>query len=199
MHAAYRIDQHRIDSNRNDCGRMGTMRLQLALNVSDLDQAVDFYSRMFGVRPAKTRPGYANFAIAEPPLKLVLFAGAGEPGSLNHLGVETETADQVVAAEARLSATGLPTTGVDDTRCCYAAKTETWVHGPDGARWEWYVKTGDTEQFANLVAGSTGTASDVGSAATGNATTGAATATAATTAGTPSEAGSCATGGSCCP
>jgi catechol 2,3-dioxygenase-like lactoylglutathione lyase family enzyme len=129
------------------------MRLQLALNVSDLDQAVDFYSRMFGVEPDKTRPGYANFAIAEPPLKLVLFEGQGEPGSLNHLGVETETADEVVAAEARLVETGLETTGVDDTQCCYAAKTETWLAGPDGARWEWYVKTGDTEQFSNISLG----------------------------------------------
>lgn len=132
------------------------MRLQLALNVSDLGEAVDFYTRMFGVEPAKTRPGYANFAIAEPPLKLVLFEGQGEPGSINHLGVETETTDEVVAVEARLSATGLETTGVDDTLCCYAAKTETWLAGPDGARWEWYVKTGDTEQFASISGGPTG-------------------------------------------
>lgn len=127
------------------------MRLQLALNVSDLDKAIDFYSRMFGVEPTKTRPGYANFAIAEPPLKLVLFEGQGEPGSINHLGVEVETADQVTAAESRLTESGLETTGVDDTQCCYAAKTETWITGPDDARWEWYVKTGDTEQFANLI------------------------------------------------
>jgi catechol 2,3-dioxygenase-like lactoylglutathione lyase family enzyme len=126
------------------------MRLQLALNVADLDKAVDFYSRMFGVEPAKTRPGYANFAIDQPPLKLVLFEGQGEPGSINHLGIETETADEVVAAEARLTDSGLETTGIDDTQCCYAAKTETWLHGPDSARWEWYVKTGDTEQFSNV-------------------------------------------------
>jgi catechol 2,3-dioxygenase-like lactoylglutathione lyase family enzyme len=133
------------------------MRLQLALNVSDLDKAVDFYSRMFGVEPAKTKPGYANFAIADPPLKLVLFEGQGEPGSINHLGVETETADEVVAAEARLTEADLETTGVTDTQCCYAQKTETWLTGPDSARWEWYVKTGDTEQLANIVVGSTGT------------------------------------------
>jgi catechol 2,3-dioxygenase-like lactoylglutathione lyase family enzyme len=133
------------------------MRLQLALNVSDLDKAVDFYGRMFGVGPAKTRPGYANFAIDDPPLKLVLFENAGEPGSINHLGVETETADEVVAAEARLERAGLETTGVDDTVCCYAEKTETWVAGPDGARWEWYVKQGDTEQFASAVIGDGGT------------------------------------------
>ena len=132
------------------------MRLQLALNVSDLDEAVDFYRRMFGVEPAKTRPGYANFAIADPPLKLVLFEGQGDGGTINHLGVETEAADEVVAAEARLTNSGLETTGVDDTQCCYAAKTETWIAGPDGARWEWYVKTGDSEQFANIVVGSGG-------------------------------------------
>jgi catechol 2,3-dioxygenase-like lactoylglutathione lyase family enzyme len=127
------------------------MRLQLALNVADLDEAVDFYTRMFDTPPAKTRPGYANFAIADPPLKLVLFEGAGEPGSLNHLGVETETAAEVVGAEARLGDAGLQPTGIEDTQCCYAEKTETWVHGPDGARWEWYVKTGDSEQLSHVV------------------------------------------------
>jgi len=132
------------------------MRLQLALNVTDLDEAVDFYSRMFGAEPAKTRPGYANFAIADPPLKLVLFEGQGEGGTINHLGVETETADEVVAAESRLTAADLETTGVADTQCCYAQKTETWLSAPDGARWEWYVKTGDSEQFANVVASAGG-------------------------------------------
>ena len=127
------------------------MRLQLALNVTDLDKAVDFYTRMFGVEPAKTKPGYANFAIADPPLKLVLFEGAGEGGTINHLGVETETADEVVAAEARLTEAHLETTGVADTQCCYAQKTETWLTGPDSSRWEWYVKTGDSDQLANIV------------------------------------------------
>jgi catechol 2,3-dioxygenase-like lactoylglutathione lyase family enzyme len=127
------------------------VRLQLALNVSDLDEAIDFYSRMFQAEPARVRPGYANFAITDPPLKLVLFEGAGEPGALNHLGVETETAAEVVAAEARLTDTGIETTGVDDTQCCYAEKTETWVEAPDGNRWEWYVRTGDSEQLDNVV------------------------------------------------
>ena len=127
------------------------MRLQLALNVADLDEAIEFYSRMFDTKPAKIRDGYANFAIAEPPLKLVLFAGDGEPGSINHLGVETETAEEVIAAEARLSDNGLETTGVDDTLCCYAEKTETWVEGPDDTRWEWYVKKADSEQLGNVV------------------------------------------------
>ena len=127
------------------------MRLQLALNVTDLDAAIDFYTRMFGVGPAKRKPGYANFAIEQPPLKLVLFEGEGESGTINHLGVETESAGEVMAAEARLSESGLDTTGVDDTVCCYAEKTETWVHGPDGTRWEWYVKHADTDQPQNVV------------------------------------------------
>jgi catechol 2,3-dioxygenase-like lactoylglutathione lyase family enzyme len=132
------------------------MRVQLALNVSDLDKAVDFYKRMFGVEPAKTKPGYANFAIADPPLKLVLFEGQGDGGTINHLGVETETGDEVVNAEARLTETGLETSGVDDTECCYAAKTETWLTGPDGARWEWYVKTADSDQFSSVAVSTTG-------------------------------------------
>ena len=88
--------------------------------------------------------------VADPPLKLVLFEGAGEGGSINHLGVEVESSDQVVAAEERISAEGISTTGVDDTLCCYAEKTETWVESPEG-RWEWYVKTGDSEEFDNVI------------------------------------------------
>ena len=132
-------------------------RVQLALNVTDLDQAVDFYSKLFATEPAKRKPGYANFAIADPPLKLVLFQAA-EGGTINHLGVETETAAQVEAAESRLSGTGLETSGIDDTICCYATKVETWVTDPDGAKWEWYVKTGDADQLTNQVIGEAETA-----------------------------------------
>lgn len=132
-------------------------RLQLALNVSDLDESVEFYTKLFATEPYKIKPGYANFAIDDPPLKLVLFE-AGEGGTINHLGVEVETAAEVVAAEQRLSTDGMETTEVVDTVCCYADKTETWVDGPDGARWEWYVKTGDAEQMATSVVGDDGTA-----------------------------------------
>ena len=125
-------------------------RVQLALNVSNIDEAVAFYSKLFNTEVNKRKPGYANFAIAEPPLKLVLIEGEGG-GTLNHLGVEVETSDEVVAAEARLAGGGLETTGVDDTTCCYAEKTETWVRDPDGAPWEWYVKTGDAEQMTNAI------------------------------------------------
>ena len=126
-------------------------RVQLALNVSDIDQAVAFYSKLFGAEPAKRKPGYANFAIVDPPLKLVLIENSEGGGTLNHLGVEVETGDEVLAAETRLASDGIETTGVDDTVCCYATKTETWVTDPDGAPWEWYVKTGDAEQMANQV------------------------------------------------
>lgn len=143
-------------------------RLQLALNVTDLDAAIGFYSKLFATEPAKVKPGYANWEIADPPLKLVVFE-APEGGTLNHLGVETETAAEVAAAEARLADTGLETTGVDDTTCCYATKVETWVTDPDGARWEWYVKTGDADQLAGTAAGD-GTASDC-CAPTGRVTT----------------------------
>ena len=120
-------------------------RLQLAINVSNLDESIAFYTKMFDTEPAKIRPGYANFAIADPPLKLVLFEGQGVGGTINHLGVETETAAEVVAAEARLADVGLGPTAVDDTVCCFAEKTETWVDGPDGAKLEWYVKHADTD------------------------------------------------------
>ncbi len=125
-------------------------RLQLAINVTDLDRAVEFYSRLFDTAPAKVKPGYANFAIADPPLKLVLFEGP-EGASLNHLGVEVESAEEVVSAERRLTSVGLETTGVDETVCCFAEKAETWVVDPDGARWEWYVKSGDAEQIHNTI------------------------------------------------
>ena len=125
-------------------------RLQLAINVTDLDKAIEFYSRLFDTVPAKVKPGYANFAVADPPLKLVLFEGP-DGATLNHLGVEVETAEEVASAERRLSSAGLETTGVDETLCCFAEKAETWVVDPDGARWEWYVKSGDSEQIHNTI------------------------------------------------
>ena len=129
------------------------MRMQLALNVADLDEAIDFYTKMFATEPYKVKPGYANWEIANPPLKLVVFERPdAQPGSINHLGVETESADEVVAAEARVTAAGLSTSGIDDTICCFAEKVETWVQGPEGHRWEWYVKQADHDtQLENVV------------------------------------------------
>ena len=130
-----------------------TQRLQLALNVTNLEDSIAFYTKLFGTEPARLRPGYANFAIANPPLKLVLFEG-GEDGTINHLGVEVTTSEEVIAAEQRLMQAGLETTGIDDTVCCYAEKTETWLQGPDTIRWEYYVRTDDSEQMHNEVVGS---------------------------------------------
>jgi catechol 2,3-dioxygenase-like lactoylglutathione lyase family enzyme len=132
-----------------------TQRLQLALNVTNLEDSIAFYTKLFGTEPARLRPGYANFAIANPPLKLVLFEG-GEDGTINHLGVEVTTSEEVIAAEQRLIQAGLETTGIDDTVCCYAEKTETWLQGPDAIRWEYYVRTGDSEQMQNEVVGNDG-------------------------------------------
>jgi len=119
-------------------------RVQLALNVSDLDAAVEFYGRLFGAEPAKRRPGYANFAIAEPPLKLVLLENtAAGGGTLNHLGVEVESTDEVAAATRRLAGEGLATDVEENVTCCYAVQDKVWVSDPDGARWEVYTVLAD--------------------------------------------------------
>jgi catechol 2,3-dioxygenase-like lactoylglutathione lyase family enzyme len=123
-------------------------RVQLALNVADIDQAVDFYTKLFGVEPAKRRPGYANFAIAEPPLKLVLIEGAGTPGTMNHLGVEVASTEDVAAATARLTAQGLATASEDQVSCCYAVQDKVWVDAPDGEPWEIYTVLADAEMPA---------------------------------------------------
>jgi catechol 2,3-dioxygenase-like lactoylglutathione lyase family enzyme len=121
-------------------------RVQLALRVADLEGSVAFYSKLFGAEPAKRRPGYANFAIAEPPLKLVLIEGtAGEPTRMDHLGVEVETTGEVAAATARLSAAGLATATEQDTTCCYAVQDKVWVTGPGDEPWEVYVVKGDAD------------------------------------------------------
>jgi catechol 2,3-dioxygenase-like lactoylglutathione lyase family enzyme len=123
-------------------------RIQLALNVSDLDAAVEFYSKLFATEPAKRRPGYANFAVTAPPLKLVLIEGRGQGGTLNHLGIEVGSTDQVVAAQHRLSAEGLPTAAEDQVACCYAMQDKVWVDAPDGEPWEIYTVLADVEHPA---------------------------------------------------
>jgi catechol 2,3-dioxygenase-like lactoylglutathione lyase family enzyme len=121
-------------------------RVQLALRVADLEGSIAFYSKLFGAEPAKRRPGYANFAIAEPPLKLVLIEGTpGEPTRMDHLGVEVQTAGEVAAATARLAAEGLPTATEQDTACCYAVQDKVWVTGPGDEPWEVYVVKGDAD------------------------------------------------------
>src|SRR5215472_10166993 len=121
-------------------------RIQLALRVADVDASVAFYSKLFAAEPAKRRPGYANFAITEPPLKLVLIEGApGEPTRMDHLGVEVETTDEVTAATTRLAATGLATAIEEDTACCYAVQDKVWVTGPGTEPWEVYVVKADSD------------------------------------------------------
>jgi catechol 2,3-dioxygenase-like lactoylglutathione lyase family enzyme len=130
-------------------------RVQLALNVSDLDAAIAFYSKLFGATPAKVRPGYANFAIAEPPLKLVLLEhaagrGAGAGGTLNHLGVEVGSTEEVAAATERLSSGGIATEVEEQTTCCHAVQDKVWVHDPDGAPWEVYTVLADAPATSGL-------------------------------------------------
>ncbi|MCF1594534.1 ArsI/CadI family heavy metal resistance metalloenzyme [Streptomyces muensis] len=121
-------------------------RAQLALRVSDLEASITFYSKLFGTEPAKQRKGYANFAIAEPPLKLVLIEGAaGEETRLDHLGVEVESTEQVNAATTRLKDAGLATFEENDTSCCYALQDKVWVHGPGREPWEVYVVKADAD------------------------------------------------------
>jgi catechol 2,3-dioxygenase-like lactoylglutathione lyase family enzyme len=122
-------------------------RVQLALNVDDLEQAVTIYSKLFGAEPAKRKPGYANFAIAEPPLKLVLLENPGKGGTINHLGVEVETTATVHAEIARLSGEGLFTDEEMGTTCCFATQDKVWVTGPAGERWEVYTVLADSDTF----------------------------------------------------
>jgi len=121
-------------------------RVQLALRVSDLEGSIAFYSKLFDAEPAKRRPGYANFAIVEPPLKLVLIEGEGDaPTALDHLGVEVETTELVTEATTRLSVAGLATFEENDTSCCYALQDKVWVTGPGKEPWEVYVVKGDAD------------------------------------------------------
>jgi catechol 2,3-dioxygenase-like lactoylglutathione lyase family enzyme len=123
-------------------------RVQLALSVSDVDAAVEFYSRLFDAKPHKRRPGYANFALDAPPLKLVLIEDADGAGGLNHLGVEVSSADEVEASQKRATASGLTTSSEDDVVCCYARQQKVWVTDPDGASWEVYTILDDDPSVA---------------------------------------------------
>jgi len=125
-------------------------RIQLALNVDDLPRSVEFYSRLFGTEPSKLRPGYANFAVQEPPLKLVLIENPGHGGSVNHLGVEVDDTEAVGTEQARLSEIGLTSTDQRDTTCCYARQEKFWVHGaPDRESWEIYTVLEDSPSFGS--------------------------------------------------
>jgi catechol 2,3-dioxygenase-like lactoylglutathione lyase family enzyme len=122
-------------------------RIQLALNVDNLADGVAFYSKLFNAEPAKLKDGYANFAIAEPPLKLVLIENPGQGGTINHLGVEVENSEKVHAEIERLAGEGLFTQEEIGTTCCFATQDKVWVTGPAGEKWEVYTKLADTENF----------------------------------------------------
>ncbi len=122
-------------------------RVQLALNVADLDASIEFYTKLFGTEPAKIRDGYANFAIADPPLKLILFTGMGEPGSLNHVGVEVDNVEAVGEAIARANDSGLRQQIQEDVSCCFAVQDKTWIKGPEND-WEFYYVKGDAPAMA---------------------------------------------------
>ena len=125
-------------------------RIQLALNVDDVEVATAFYTKLLGVPPAKTRPGYANFAVVDPPLKLVLLENPGSGGTLNHLGVEMASVDEVDAAQSRLAEHGLATIDERGTTCCYAEQDKFWVQGtPGGERWEVYTVLADSPTFSD--------------------------------------------------
>ncbi|MEU9666678.1 ArsI/CadI family heavy metal resistance metalloenzyme [Streptomyces bobili] len=131
-----------------------TSRVQLALRVPDLAASVAFYTKLFGTEPAKLRDGYANFAIAEPPLKLVLIEGtAGEATRMDHLGVEVDSTEAVRTATTRLTEAGLPTAQENDTTCCYAVQDKVWVHGPGQEPWEVYVVKSDADTLTKQQAG----------------------------------------------
>ena len=128
-------------------------RIQLALNVDDLDAAIAFYTALFNTPPAKVKPGYANFAITSPPLKLVLLENPGRGGSLNHLGVEVDSSAQVHTEIARLTEAGMFTEEEIGTTCCFATQDKVWVTAPDAERWEVYTKLADTENFGDDAGG----------------------------------------------
>jgi catechol 2,3-dioxygenase-like lactoylglutathione lyase family enzyme len=122
-------------------------RAQLAINVNDLDEAITFYSKLFNTTPAKVKPGYANFAVTQPPLKLILIENPGHGGTLNHLGVEVESSDAVHTEIARLTNEGLFTDEELGTTCCFATQDKVWVTGPAGEKWEVYTVLADSESF----------------------------------------------------
>lgn len=130
-------------------------RVQLALNVADLDASIEFYTKLFQTPPAKVREGYANFAITNPPLKLVLFSGMGEPGTLNHIGVEVESTDEVAEVIARTQQIGLQQKVQENVSCCFAVQDKTWVKGPEND-WEFYTVLADAPAMACDVGGDSG-------------------------------------------
>ncbi len=137
-------------------------RVQIALNVDDLDQSIAFYTKLFGTGPAKVKPGYANFAVADPALKLVLLENPGQGGSINHLGIEVDSSDKVHAEIARLTEEQLFTEEEIGATCCFATQDKVWVTAPDAECWEVYTVVADAETFNGELAATVPTASPTG-------------------------------------
>jgi catechol 2,3-dioxygenase-like lactoylglutathione lyase family enzyme len=174
-----------------------TGRLQLALNVNDLEESIGFYSKLFGTGPAKVKVGYANFAIADPPLKLILILNPGQGGSLNHLGVEVADTGAVDAEQQRLAQAGLASVDERDTTCCYARQDKFWVRGtPDGERWEIYTVLEDSQSFWSQDGGQGQAEAEAAPGAAGS--TRPASAAAAQCCGTENPAGAPVSAGACC-
>lgn len=130
-------------------------RFQLSLNVDDVDRAVDFYRRLFAIAPTKHRPGYANFVLSDPPLKLIVVEKEGPPGTINHVGIEYDTGTEVAAETRRVAATGLPVEVDDPHTCCYATQEKAWTQDPDGVPWELYTVTAEADHFGASPRGGT--------------------------------------------
>ena len=146
-------------------------RVQLALNVDNLDEAISFYRKLFNTEPAKVKPGYANFAVTEPPLKLILIENPGQGGSINHLGVEVADIDSVDAEQTRLANAGLASIDERGTTCCYAKQDKFWVKGaPNGERWEVYTVLADSPTFSGEPEGGTFCGAEVGATGVPSAT-----------------------------
>ncbi len=142
---------HDLQAAESKAGpKEGLPRVQLGLNVSNIDEAVEFYSKLFGAEPHKRREGYANFALTNPPLKLVLFENGTAPGTLNHLGVEVAEIADVNEARTRIEAAGLSATHDENGQCCYAEQDKVWIDAPDGVGWEYYTITDDNPVNATM-------------------------------------------------
>jgi catechol 2,3-dioxygenase-like lactoylglutathione lyase family enzyme len=148
-------------------------RLQLALNVDNLEESISFYSKLFNIEPAKVKPGYANFAVAEPPLKLILMENPGQGGSINHLGVEVPDVETVDAEQTRLAGEGFASIDERGTTCCYAKQDKFWVEGaPNGERWEVYTVLEDSATFsADQPTGATCCGTEIGTERAAGAST----------------------------
>lgn len=130
-------------------------RFQLSLNVDDVEASIEFYTKLFGVGPAKHRAGYANFVVADPPMKLVIIENEGVPGTINHVGIEFASGDEVAERTKSAAAAGLPIQIDDPHTCCFATQEKSWTQDVDGVPWELYTVISDAAGFGASPMGGT--------------------------------------------